>query len=392
MAASLTRAETELSLLAGSYFETNSYYLDQGDRSDGILRVAPRMNHQSESSTFGLETSLGGSYNKHIQYVNLDFYDYDGVVTVPILKGRKWAGYVSADYKRVSDPAGSYLKVRTAESATEKIQERINRDVLGGRMGTDYKWTSLSTIKLDSRYQMETYEERYHQYMDNFYVEGSAYYDYQFLPETTFFFGGMMGTQVYQNGTKNCPNTATCARINEIKYSSQYIEGRSGIRGRLAERTRVDASAAIQLREYEKESGFSEPVFNLRIEEQFTPKDLLIAGHDYEIHDSKWTNYVIDQTTYIGYARILGDQLLLLGKMAYTYSSYSKPLKREDQRLAGSFRVDYSISPTAKLSGVFDLDILNSDAINRLDGINFQPDKPASYENFRTGIELIQYF
>jgi hypothetical protein len=390
-------AETDTSVLVGTYLESNTYYSDSDPLLDAYARVAPRLEHESFGSVFGLEAALTGSYNKHVKYPNQDYFDYNGNLKVPILKGRQWEGYVGGDYARISDIAATDEKVAPAETTIPKEQTRIDRDVAGGIMGTDYKWTSLSTIRLDSRYQSETYQDPYHVYMNNYVIEGDAFYDYQFLPETTFFIGGDLGVQQYPNGLKNnskCNDNAASSgslRARECKNNSQYIEGRSGIKGRLAEKTRVDASAAFHVRVYDQSSGFSEPIFNLKIEEQFSPKDLLVAGFDYEIHDSKWTNFVVDQTTFIGYSRILGDQVLLLGKVSYTYSSFSKPFKREDQRLAGSFKIDYSLSPKTKISGLFDIDILNSDSFNTHLNNNY-PDEPVGYQYYRTGVEFEQYF
>ena len=382
-------ALTESVVDVGAFSETNPYHVSEGARSNGFVRLAPRLDHQSRGDVFGLKAKLGGSYNKYFQYPAQDYFDYNGKLTIPMYEGRTWSLFGSGDVQKISEPAIFWNKITRPNSGKLFLPERLEKVLVGGTGGIKYKHSALSTFRTEARYQLETYDDPYYEYLNNYYFEASGYYDYQFLPETTFFVGGMFGEQLYPDGTKN-KNIGE--RVSEQKVGSYYVEGRGGIKGRLAEKTRIEASSALQIRVYEKDSGFSEPVFNLRVEEQFTPKDLLIAGYDYEVHDSKWTNFVVDQTTYLGYARILGDQVLLLGKVGYTYSSFSKPYKREDQRLAGSFKIDYSVNPKTKISALFDIDVLSSDQLNanplRVD----DPDHAVSYENFKAGLQLTQYF
>lgn len=380
-------AGSELSLLAGTFFESNVFYTDQGELADGNLRLAPKWRYVGDPNSESITTEVKGSYNKYIQYANQDYFDYGGHLFIPINAEGKWSFRLLGGGEKISEPAIAAKKVTLAEG-NSVLATRNERHTYNSSLGIKYKWTSLSTFRVTGSYAGEAYSDKFQQYLDNSEFKGEGYYDYQFLPETTFFIGGMLGAKDYPNGKKN---KLSILRPTEIKYSSQFIEGRMGVRGRLAEKTRVDASGAIQIRTYERDSGFSEPVFNLKVEEQFSPKDLLIAGYDYDINDSKWTNFVVDQTTYIGYARILGDQVLLLSRLNYTYSSYSKPYKREDQRLSGRFKIDYSISPKLLLSGLFELDVLNSDQFNAIASSQL-PDKPVSYEAFRSGLTLTSTF
>lgn len=380
-------AGSQLSVGAGTFVESNVFYVDQGDKSDGSLRISPRWKYVGDPNTDSFTTDFKGSYNKYVQYANQDYFDYGGKASLPINPEGKWTFFLGGGGEKISEPAASDKKVTLVEGNT-LLPTRNERHVYNANTGIRFKWSSLSTFRVNASYQGEAYSDKFHQYLDNTEIKGDGYYDYQFLPETVFFIGGMAGVNQYPLGRKNKNSTI---RNTEIKNSSQFIEGRMGVKGRLAERTRVDASGAIQLRTYEYDSGFSEPVFSLKIEEQFSPKDLLIAGYDYEIKDSKWTNFVVDQTTFIGYARILGDQVLLLSRLNYTYSSFSKPYRREDQRLSGRFKIDYSFSPKILLSGLFDLDILNSDQTNALPQSQL-PDKAISYESFKAGLELTAFF
>lgn len=381
------RANTELSVAAGAFVETNVYHRDQGDRADTFFRIKPEIKHDSESSLMGFNSQAGGSYNKYLQFSNQDYFDYNASAKLSLAPYGKFGGYINGGIRKISEPAVSDSLIK---NYTKKTQIRVDRLLFDGGGGLFWRATSLSLIRLSGSYVGEVYADSEHQYLNNADISGSAYYDYQFLPETVFYIGGEGGVKSYPSGLKN---RNTSDKPSYIKYDSNFISGRAGIRGRLAERTRVDASGAWLIRNYTKYTSFNEPIFNLRVEEQFGPKDLLIAGYDYEVHDTKWSNYVVDQSTYIGYARILGDQILLLSKMAYTYSSFSKPYKREDQRLAGSFKMDYSLTPKSKISVLFDLDILNSDQFKTvfLDG-EATYDPAVSYENFKGGIEYTQYF
>lgn len=380
-------AKSQAGVSVGPFFESNAFYLDQGERADGSLRVAPFWKYEADPDGESLQAEVKGSYNKYLQYANQDYFDYGGSFLAPLNPDGKWTFYLGGGGEKVSEPALYFKKVTLIEG-NSLLPTRNERHEYNGMAGVRYRWTSLSTFRVSAQYIGQAYDDKYHQYMNNNIFKGTGFYDYQFLPETMFFIGGSVGAQIYPNGRKNASNFL---RQSEVKNSSQFIEGRMGVKGRLAERTRVDASGAIQVRVYERESSFSEPVFNLKIEEQFSPKDLLIAGYDYEINDSKWTNFVVDQTTFIGYARILGDQVLALSRLNYTYSSYSRPVRREDQRLSGEFKVDYSMSPRLLLTGTFELDILNSDQRNAVD-FNQLPDKPLSYEAFKAGLLLTAFF
>lgn len=389
---SKANAFTEASVASALMFESNTFYQDVGDRADGFLKIKPRLLHESGGDSLQFKTDLDLSYNKYIKYANQDYFDYNAKANLPINPYGKFGTEFFVDLKKISEPA--HTDIFYLSSGTKKTALRVERNVMGGGAETFWRMSNLSLWKLTAKYQLEAYADNDHNYLNNQSIDGSLFYDYQFLPETVFFIGGSGGMQTYPNGQKN---KNTPAKATEIKTDSIYVSGRAGVRGRLAERTRVDASGALLVRQYQGSSLFkntiifSEPVFNLRVEEQFSPKDLLIAGYDYEVNDTKFSNYVVDQTTYIGYARILGDQLLLLGRLQYTYSSYSKNFRREDQRLGGAFRVDYSAGPKMKLSGLLDLDVLNSDAIRAFDRDGYT-DAPVSYEYYRVGLEVTQYF
>lgn len=387
-------AETEASIATGTFFESNTYYRSVGPRADAFLRVKPGLKIDTESESIGLKTDLTGSYNKYIKFANQDFFDYQGVLAVPINQYGTLSMQLDADTQYVSEPATTDRIHYNSEDIKDKEPTRVDRQIMGGGAHINWRMSNLSLLKFKVRGFTELYSDINHTYLDNQGVDGSGYYDYQFLPETVFYVGGEGGVLTFPKGTKNKNAEVPVenpAIQSQYKNDSVYYGGRAGVRGRLAERTRVDASGALMIRAYSAGTGFSEPVFNLKVEEQFSPKDLLMAGFDYDINDSKYTNYVIDQTTYLGYARILGDQILLLGRMEYTYSSYSKPYKREDQRLGGSFKVDYSVNPKSKISALLDLDILNSDQINTFDYPG-KFDPTFSYEYFKLGLEYTQYF
>ncbi len=392
-------ASTEASVAAGTFYENNTFYEDDKIRGDGFFRVKPQLKIEKEGEVIGLKTDLSGSYNKYLRFANQDYFDYQGALGIPINQFGAFAAELAGDIQAISDPAVTDVVHYTrTEGKTKKTAARIDHQVMGAGAKINWQMSSLSLINVKARYHSEDYADAYHNYLNNQGFDASAFYDYQFLPETVFYIGGTGGALTFPSGTKNSkfktdPPATDPGLPFQLKYDSTYYSGRAGVRGRLAERTRVDASAAFLIRLYTVGSGFSEPVFNLKVEEQFGPKDLLLAGFDYDVKDSKFTNYVIDQTTYMGYARILGDQILLLTRMQYTYSSYSKPYKREDQRLAAAFRIDYSLSPSSKISGLLDVDILNSDSYLAENLISDgQIDPRASYQFFRTGLEFTQYF
>jgi len=177
----------------------------------------------------------------------------------------------------------------------------------------------------------------------------------------------------------------------DIQYNSYFAEAMGGVEGRLSDTTSLSAASGFLIRIYDDDADdgdFAEPIFRLKFEEQLSPRDILLASFDYVVTDSYYTNFMVDQTISLGYGRILGDQVLALAKAAYSSLSFSKPNRREDQRVFGEVELEYSYDPQTKFGGLFRLDILNSDARENFTSTGSTDDVPdpgVSYEAFTLG-------
>ena len=265
-----------------------------------------------------------------------------------------------------------------AEAAVNSESLIRYRMIYGG--GAKLIWTlgEFSVLSVSGNYEMQVHDVELYQHLDGYDTSGSARYSYYFLPETAIYFEASGGVRVYPNGSNP---------IDEVEFDEQsdsiFAEFMSGVEGRLSDTTSIHASAGFLYREYVVDADFAEPIFRLKFEEQLSPRDILVAGFDYRVTDSYYTNFMVDQTISLGYGRILGDQILVLGRAAYSALSFSLPNRREDQRILGEVDFEYSYTSELKFGAQFTLDLLNSDArenFTTTGSLDDVPDPGVSYE------------
>jgi hypothetical protein len=356
----------------GSHYESNVFYLDETDHGDLVMSVKPKVKVHTKPAMFRLKVDFLGEYLKYLNFPEMDTMLYQGQLGVTINEHRQL---------ELNIYGGGELK---ADPALYKEQERILHQEING--GGELKWraSDISTFFINGTYKMDTFADEERKYLNNYEVYSEVGYDYKFLPETSIYWAAGYGLQTYPEGFyygKTSPNR---------KSDSSILAFMGGIRGRLSDKTKLDTKGGLLFRTYAKDSSFAEPVFNLRFEEQVTPRDHLSVGYNYEVEDSYFTNYMLIQEMFLGYGRILGDQVLLLTRLSYAYLSYSKPIRREDQKIITLFHLEYSINPNLRMITFVESEVLSSDSYNTELGTIRDPS--VNYEYVKTGVSFSYLF
>jgi hypothetical protein len=117
-----------------------------------------------------------------------------------------------------------------------------------------------------------------------------------------------------------------------------------------------------------------------------------MAGYNYTVEEAYSTNYLLNQEIYLGLARVMGDQLLLLTRFSYEYKNYSTPVARNDERVTGGVIVKYSVNPKFKIMADVKVDLLATDAFDSMLRTVASPDKPASYKAGSFGLGVMALF
>jgi len=266
-----------------------------------------------------------------------------------------------------------------------------------GGAALKFKGESGNSLDIKGSYSIETFtipnvsQFNATNLYNNNNIDGVVEYSSQFLPETSWFLRASGGQRVFPNKPDFSLNPDFV-----VKNDSVYALGESGFVGRLSERSTVDFAIGWLYRNYAVQipppsnisANFLAPVFYARFAEQVTRRDQLTLGYDYKVDDSYFTNYYLDQEIYAGLVRVLGDQVLVLGRIGYDYRSYSLPFRRDDIRLTGSFSVRYSFTKVIKFTADLKVDLLSSDAYdNTLTPI--APDRPFNYNAGSFAIGLL---
>lgn len=355
-----------------TFYESNVFYREADPKGDLLIKISPNVDWATGTKKTEFRAEADLSYTKFLKYGIQDYFDANGRFELDLNRYGSNEWQIFALTNRISEPAN------------QELGSRLDYLELGGGAKTKIDISKLSRLEFEGSYILQTGFDNTHLYLGNAQIMGGGIYRYQFLPETSVFAGIEGGVIQYPNGLVNANDPTIDERI---KYGSTRAYLKFGMQGRLAENTRIDGEFGFLIHTFQASSGFSEPIFNVEIEEQFGPRDILTAGYDYEVKDSKFTNYVLNQRTHLGYGRILGDQILFLTRLSYTYSTYSKPFRREDQRLAARFQVEYSLENNWRLRSELEIDILNSDAYN-INNLATDLDPVVSYDQFRFGVTL----
>jgi hypothetical protein len=392
-----------------SRFVYNVFYDYDRNLSDGVLAVRPEIRGNTKPSDFFFAGRAVGLYEQYLKNTVQNHFDFEGSGDIFVNEGGRQAFTVSGRYKNFS------------ELAPNEVYPRIPRSVIEGEVKAKLKGDRGNSFDLLARYRMDQFNNTLFNgtgladpsYLSNNTIEGSVQYNNNFLPETAWILRASGGQTLYPNPQISMPNNTGA----HPKEDSLYVSAETGFVGRLTEKSTVDFVAGYLVRMYTskydiisivgndiKGESFSGPVFHLHFTEQITRRDQLIAGYNYLVKDSYFTNYLIDQEIYIGLARVMGDQVLILTRIGYNYRSYFKPYRRDDERIAGGLVIKYSLSAQIKLTAEIKVDLLSSDGYfngtststtspTTPNGVPYTaPDRPASYKAGSFGLGLVASF
>ncbi|MDZ4678047.1 MAG: hypothetical protein SGI74_11140 [Oligoflexia bacterium] len=376
------------SVNAATKYMYNIFYDHNRAITDLASHISPEIHGTTKPKTIYFKGSAGGFYEKYLAYSIQDHFDYNGAGSMVINEDGGVSCRVDGNYKSHSDPAAN------------EDYKRINRTNYGASFNMLIKSESKKSVEIKTRYSAENFNNPnltgpLSSYLSNNTIDGVVQYNNAFLPETIWFMRASGGMTQYTTGAFELdPNNISA----EPKNNNFFGTTETGFLGRLTERSSVDCAVGFHFRSYQTSgSGFASPLFYLRFTEQVTRRDQMIAGYNYIVNNAYWSDYVLDQEIYIGLARVMGDQVLLLSRLSYLYKSYSLPVRRDDERIATAFSLRYSINSQIKLTADVKVDLLSSDVYNNqnsgrtnLNGVRvYAPDRPASYKNGTLGLGII---
>jgi len=367
-------------------YNYNVFYDDERQLGDTSISVQPLLSYALKGSAVGLKATAEGNYEKFQTYSVQNHFDYKTSLEVPISFDNGYEGRLYADYKDFSDLAFSPTGKRYARNEINGVAELRIPITATKRVGLQGKLMTSNFIEWE--------EERFTRNT----AEGIAFYEQDFLPETKWFVRGTAGMDDYPNGSVHLGD-----KLYEIiprKFNNYYGLGEVGLKGRLTEKSSIDAAFGYEGRYYDdadvwgKATTFNEPIFYIRFIEQVSRRDQLIGGFNYVIQEALWSHYYTDQEIFLGLGRVEGDQLLLLSRLAYAYRTYSSPNRRDDQRLTASFAARFSLSPRVKLTADLQMDVLNSDPYNSDNRFPTMPptDRAVSYRAGKASLGVLGEF
>lgn len=376
------------SLSLETRYDYNVYYDLNNPVSDTVVALRPKVWGQTKPSSFYLKGEVAGLYENFLSQNIQNHFDYSGRVTAKAFEGRPFSILLGGGYKTFSDPS------------PDSTYGRLPRTVIDGKLETKIKRDSGSSIDLKAYFEMEDFVNTKFTnstYLSNTTAGGSIQYNDAFLPETYWFLRGGGGFRSFPNGEPDfTPKDFLIAKNNSF-----YGLAEAGIVGRLTEKSVIDCATGWLVRAYDavedEGENFSGPVFYFRFTEQITRKDQLAAGYNYVVKDSYLTNFYLDQEVYLGLARVIGDQVLLMGRVNYSYRNYSLPIRRDDQRIFGTISARYSLTPSIKITARMTFDFLNSDSYdNSIESstsiVPTNPDRQASYRAGSFGLGIMAAF
>ncbi|MCC6278088.1 MAG: outer membrane beta-barrel protein [Oligoflexia bacterium] len=373
-------------------YQYNVYHDFYRAIGDATVSVNPEFTGQTRPSAFYVKGRLKGIYEKFASQTIQDHFDIDGDLKLLINENEEWSGALFGSGKLFSDP-----------SPNERYG-RIARMNANGGLRLSKVTGKGRSLDFEGSYALESFNDPnqtgvYSNMLNNQNLEALAQYNNAFLPETNWFLRAKGGMKNYATTTFNNPSYSESLTA---KRNSYYGLIESGFVGRLTERSTVDCAVGWLYRQYaastlDQGTLFAEPVFYMRFVEQVTRRDQLLAGYNYIVSDSYWSDYVLDQEIYLGLGRVMGDQVLVMGRFSYVYKSFSKPIRRDDERITSSIGIRYSINPQLKVTGDFKIDLYSSDAYNTDPSaltnpngtIVTAPDRPVSYKAGSIGIGIV---
>lgn len=384
---STDEAAVKADIKTGGKFHYNVFYTYDRPITDFSANLIPQIIAQTAPKYIQLSAKLSGEYEKFFTQSIQDHFDYSINTKMSVNEGGSSSLIVDLDHFQFSDPSVNATYGRIEHQKSEARTQYTHRNEGGNyvKVIAKYKFEDIRTPGY-------TFNKNY---LRHYNAELVGQYDFRFLPETFWFVRATGGMREYVNPNLDATSVSqyvTDANFNSIKTRSTYGLGEVGISGRLTDKTSVDAATGFLARMYPYGDSFISPVFYLNFIEQVTRRDQLIAGYNYTVEDAYSTNWFLNQEIYIGLARMMGDQVLLLVKMSYEYKNYSTPVVRNDQRVTGGGIIKYSFKPELKFFAEMKVDLLATDFYDTNTLTNSNPDRPASYRSGYMGAGIMANF
>lgn len=359
---------TDAQIEGGFRAESNAFYRDRDKVEDYALYLKPMLTLEKETKSTISSLNFTSDYSKYASNSSLDYFDYSIQAKTELNRRSRW----------MLRPLVSYTLV--SEAPDDQGMKRLEKTEAEGALEIVYKKSNIRQHSVKGYVKQTSFNLDALDYGDNQKIGGVYEYQYYFLPETAFIAGFDVESSIYPDGLKRLEADPG---VTTYLFDNMLLQARVGIRGRLTEFTTVDLMFGYANRSYKKSSSFDEPIFEVKLNEQITPQDILSAGYIYRVYDSFYTNYELNQHMYLGYARVLGDRFIAFFRADYVYKSYSRPNRREDQQLNGTVRVDISYKPNWIIQAGINADFLISDTLNQNPGVI---DRATSYQSVQVFI------
>ncbi len=351
-----------VSLLGG--IDTNSLYMESSTGMDYFIRVDPAVSLVLDKRELLFELGGGIDYNHYFKNSSQSFFAWTFNGDLELKPDDQTAFYITNSYTNNSDPVLMDTEVRA----------KWNLYTIGA--GIDYytsskAWQFISGINADSK----KYEESLFDNFDNKKTYINIETKYYFFPESALRLGVIGGRSYYTSGYDTRPYGNS---------DSVYIEGFTGLSGRLVENINIETKVGFLWMDYQHGLSFHEPIIIIKVTDILSNRTSLSAEYERMAYDSVYSNFYVDEKVAMSFKSIWYDSIVNLSTFQYIYRYYRGDPKRVDHRLG--FITESSIplfvvaalKENISLTTTFLAEWVNSDAYNSF-AYYVGPDPSASY-------------
>ena len=352
-----------ISLLGG--FDTNCLYMESSSGLDYLMRVDPEVDIFFDRREFVFNVGGGIDYNRYFKNTSQSWFTWKFNGGVSLKPDEDSVFYLNNKYDNNSDPV------------LMDTETRAKWNMYSVRAGMDHK-TQSKAWKFISGLSMDVKEYDDDDTYDNF-NNRKAYIDietrYSFFPETALRLGAIGGRSYYTAGYDVSPYGNS---------DSVYLEGFTGVMGRLTNDVSVDIKAGFLYLDYKYGTDFHEPVIRIKVTDLISYRTSLSAIYERMAYDSVYSNFYVDEKVSMEFKSIIYDSMASLSEFQYIYRYYRASPRRVDHRLG--FITELSIplfvvkqlKENISFTTKFMAEWVNSDAYNSF-GYYTGPDPSASY-------------
>jgi len=310
--------------------DTNPIYREEGAKVDAFLNVEPRLGASYNYRELTLSMNTGMGYTQYLKYAEQSFLKWNVNSKIDLIPDKNTHIDLINDYISSSDP--------TIAEGEDRFKWFKHNYAINTYYSDDEEFWKLKgsfeSFRID-------YTEDYLRHLDNqkrFFSLTNWFY---FLPETAIIFGVRSGYSSYLSGL------ATDSYLNS---DSVIYEGFLGFDGRVTSSVTLLVKVGWQYLDYEYETDFSQPFFNIEFKDLINAVNSVTAGFERRAYDSTYSNFYLDQKLYMEYKSIFFDNYIVIGKAQYINRTYKEPNRRLDNRLGLMGEISM---PVIKISKTF---------------------------------------